>query len=62
MLERLKHTGWVKKAKMPREVNQRAKATLDLITGDRAADPEPVKDPRRRARTSWRVKRAALLD
>jgi len=36
----------VKKAKMPSDVNQRAKATLDLITGERAAESEPVKDPR----------------
>lgn len=31
---------------MPRDVNQRAKATLDLITGERQADPEQGKDPR----------------
>jgi hypothetical protein len=36
----------MKKTKLPRDVNQRAKATLDLIMGDRSADPEPVKDPR----------------
>jgi hypothetical protein len=31
---------------MPRDVNQRAKATLDLITGERETDPEPpAKDP-----------------
>lgn len=31
---------------MPRDVNQRAKATLDLITGERQPEPEPVKDAR----------------
>jgi hypothetical protein len=36
----------VKKQKMPRDVNQRAKATLDLVTGDADYDPEPGKDPR----------------
>ena len=30
---------------MPRDVNQRAKATLDLFTGEREAEPERVKDP-----------------
>lgn len=30
---------------MPRDVNQRAKATLDLITGEQAPEPERVKDP-----------------
>jgi hypothetical protein len=35
----------VKKQKMPRDVNQRAKATLDLITGEREPEPERVKDP-----------------
>ena len=29
---------------MPRDVNQRAKATLDLLTGDAQPAPEPVKD------------------
>jgi hypothetical protein len=46
MLEPLKQTGYVKKAKMPRDVNQRAKATLDLITGEAGFEPEPEKDPR----------------
>jgi hypothetical protein len=36
----------VKRTKMPRDVNQRAKATLDLITGERQAEPEPKKDTR----------------
>jgi hypothetical protein len=36
----------VKKAKMPRDVNQRAKATLDLITGEHQAESEPQKDAR----------------
>ena len=36
----------VKKQKMPRDVNQRAKATLDLITGDRTPESEQEKDPR----------------
>lgn len=32
---------------MPRDVNQRAKATLDLMTGEREVVPEPPqKDPR----------------
>lgn len=30
---------------MPRDVNQRAKATLDLFTGEREPEPERVKDP-----------------
>ena len=30
---------------MPRDVNQRAKATLDLFLGERQAEPERVKDP-----------------
>ena len=33
----------MKKQKMPGDVNQRAKATLDLFTGER--EPERVKDP-----------------
>jgi hypothetical protein len=36
----------VKKTAMPRDVNQRAKATLDLITGDRKPEPGPAKDVR----------------
>jgi hypothetical protein len=35
----------MKKTKMPRDANQRAKATLDLLTGERQPDPEPVKNP-----------------
>jgi hypothetical protein len=35
----------VKKQKMPRDVNQRAKATLDLFTGEREPESERVKDP-----------------
>jgi len=35
----------VKKTKMPRDPNQRAKATLDLFTGEREPEPERVKDP-----------------
>jgi hypothetical protein len=35
----------VKKQLMPRDVNQRAKATLDLFTGEREPEPERVKDP-----------------
>ncbi|MEX2136975.1 MAG: histone H1 [Chloroflexota bacterium] len=35
----------MKKQKMPRDVNQRAKATLDLFTGERQSEPERVKDP-----------------
>jgi hypothetical protein len=46
MLERLKHDSSVKKTKMPRDVNQRAKRTLDLITGDAQVEPEQEKDPR----------------
>jgi hypothetical protein len=30
---------------MPRDANQRAKATLDLFTGEREPEPERVKDP-----------------
>ncbi|MBJ7612872.1 MAG: histone H1 [Chloroflexi bacterium] len=30
---------------MPRDVNQRAKATLDLFTGEAELIPERVKDP-----------------
>lgn len=30
---------------MPRDVNQRAKASLDLFTGERESQPERVKDP-----------------
>ena len=29
---------------MPRDVNQRAKATLDLFTGEQEPEPERVKD------------------
>jgi hypothetical protein len=34
----------VKKQTMPRDVNQRAKATLDLFTGEQQPEPERVKD------------------
>lgn len=30
---------------MPRDANQRAKATLDLFTGEREPEPGRVKDP-----------------
>ncbi len=30
---------------MPRDVNQRAKMTLNLFTGERESEPERVKDP-----------------
>lgn len=30
---------------MPRDVSQRAKATLDLFIGEREPEPERVKDP-----------------
>lgn len=33
----------MKKVKLPRDVNQRAKAILDLVTGEREPDPEPEK-------------------
>jgi hypothetical protein len=36
----------VKKVKLPRDPNQRAKATLDLILGDATAEPIPEKDGR----------------
>jgi hypothetical protein len=36
----------MKKAKMPGDVKQRAKATIDTITGEREVEPEPEKDPR----------------
>jgi hypothetical protein len=35
----------VKKQKMPRDVNLRAKMTLDLMTGEAQVGPEHVKDP-----------------
>jgi hypothetical protein len=35
----------VKRVKLPRDPNQRAKATLDLILGDATAEPIPDKDP-----------------
>lgn len=35
----------MKKSKMPRDVNQRAKATLDAFLGERESQPERVKDP-----------------
>jgi len=31
---------------MPRDVSQRAKATLDLFTGERQVEPQQEKDPR----------------
>lgn len=35
-----------KRSRMPRDVNQRAKATLELAMGERELDPEPpTKDP-----------------
>lgn len=46
MLEPVKHDGRVKKSQMPRDVSQRAKATLDLFLGERQAEPQPEKDPR----------------
>jgi hypothetical protein len=35
----------VKKTRMPRDPNQRAKAIVDLATGQAAPEPERVKDP-----------------
>jgi hypothetical protein len=42
----------VQKRKMPRDVNERAKLIIDLITGDAEPeiDPLPAKDPERVAR------------
>lgn len=36
----------MKKVKLPRDVNQRAKAILDIVTGDVTPDPMPEKDER----------------
>ncbi len=36
----------MKYARLPRDVNQRAKAILDLATGERQAEPIPEHDPR----------------
>jgi hypothetical protein len=33
------------RTRMPRDPNQRAKAVVDLATGQRAPEPEPIKDP-----------------
>lgn len=35
----------MKKQKMPRDANRRAKMTLDLMTGEVQFEPERVKDP-----------------
>lgn len=35
----------MKKTKMPRDPNLRAKMTLDLMTGEAQVEPERVKDP-----------------
>ena len=35
----------MKRSPMPRDPNQRAKAVVDLATGQRAPEPERVKDP-----------------
>lgn len=34
-----------KRSRMPRDVNQRAKATLDLFLGELEPEPERLKDP-----------------
>lgn len=34
----------MKKVKLPRDVNQRAKAILDIVTGDATPEPIPEKD------------------
>lgn len=54
----------MKRTRMPRDVNQRAKAILDMVTGEREAEPE--KDPRavesgRRGGKIGGVARAAKL-
>lgn len=47
MLEPLKHAYQVKKPeRLPRDPNQRAKATLDIALGESDAELEPEKDPR----------------
>lgn len=46
VLEREPQTGGVKRVKLPRDVNQRAKAILDIATGERDAEPMAVKDPK----------------
>ena len=35
----------MKRVRLPRDVNQRAKAILDLVTGEASPQPEPQKDP-----------------
>ena len=35
----------MKRSPMPRDPNQRAKAVVDFATGQRAPEPERVKDP-----------------
>jgi hypothetical protein len=35
----------MKRTKMPRDVNQRAKLTVDWATGQADPEPEPAKDP-----------------
>ena len=35
----------MKRTAMPRDPNQRAKAVVDLATGQREPDPVPTKDP-----------------
>ena len=40
----------MQKRKMPRDPNQCAKAILDMVTGEAAAEPEQQKDPERVAR------------
>lgn len=34
----------MKRVKLPRDVNQRAKAILDIVTGDATPEPIPEKD------------------
>jgi hypothetical protein len=36
----------MKRVKLPRDVNQRAKAILDIATGEINGEPMPEKDPR----------------
>lgn len=35
----------MQRSKMPRDPNQRAKAIVDLATGQRSPEPQKVKDP-----------------
>ena len=46
MREGAVYTERMKRTRMPRDVNQRAKAILDMVTGEHEPEAEPVRDPR----------------